>query len=79
MISKAQGCVAASRDAMNSLGVCKIDLWIKGRKFSHPVNIIEELNDIIIGIDFMHTHKLTYDVRVRQVKFADTDITPNVP
>ncbi len=36
----------------------------------HPVNVIEELNENNIGIDFIHAHILTYDVMARQVKFA---------
>ena len=70
-IANAQSCVAASGDAMNSLGVYEVDLHIKGQKFTHPVNVINELNDNIIGIDFMHRNKLIYDVNTRQVKFAD--------
>jgi hypothetical protein len=66
-IANAQSCVAASGDAMNSIGVYEVDLYIKG----HPVNVIIELNDNIIGIDFMHRNKLIYDVNTRQVKFAD--------
>jgi hypothetical protein len=73
-ISNAQSCVAASGDAMNSIGVYKVDLWIKGRKFTHTVNDITELNDNIIGIDFMHRNKLIYDVNTSQVKFADSKI-----
>ncbi len=57
---------------MNSIGVYEVDLWIKGRKFTHPVNVITELNDNIIGFDFMHRNKLIYDVNTRQVKFADS-------
>jgi hypothetical protein len=56
---------------MNSLGVYEVDLYIKGQKFTHPVNVINELNDNIIGIDFMHRNKLIYDVNTRQDKFAD--------
>jgi hypothetical protein len=41
-ISNAQSCIATSGDAMNSIGVYKVDLWIKGRKFPHPVNVITE-------------------------------------
>ncbi len=67
----AQSCVAASGEAMNSIGVYEVDLWIKGQKFTHPVNMITELKDNIIGIHFMHCNKLIYDVNTRQVKFAD--------
>ncbi len=67
-ITIAQSCVAASGYAMNSLGVYEVDLYIKGQKFTHPVNVINELND---NIDFMHHNKLIYDVNTRQVKFAD--------
>jgi hypothetical protein len=69
-ISKPQSCVAASGDKMSSCGVFQVDLYIKGKKFTHPVNVIQELNEKIIGIDFIHSHKLTYDVISRRVKFA---------
>ncbi len=69
-ISKPQSCVAASGDKMSSYGVFEIDLFIKGKKFTHPVNVIEELNENIIGIDFIHAHKLTYDVISCKVMFA---------
>ena len=71
-ISNTQSCIAASGDSMNYIGVYEVDLWIKGRKFTHPVNVITEFNDNIIGIDFMHCNKLIYDMNTRQVKFADT-------
>ncbi len=69
-ISKLQSCIAASGDKMSSLGVFEMDLFIKGKKFTHPVNVIQELNENIIGIDFIHAEKLTYDVISRRVKFA---------
>ncbi len=69
-ISKPQSCVAASGDKMSSYGVFEVDLFIKGKKFTHPVNVNEELNKNIIGIDFIHTHKLTYEVISRKVMFA---------
>jgi len=50
----------------------EVDLRIKGRKFTHPVNVIKEPNDNIIGINFMHLHKLTYNVHTPQVIFANT-------
>jgi hypothetical protein len=55
---------------MSSYGVFEVDLFIKGKKFTHPVNVIQEINENIIGIDFIHTQKLTYDVISRRVKFA---------
>ncbi len=66
--------ITASGDAMNSVGVYEVDLWIKGRKFTHPVNIITELNDNIIGINFIHRNKLIYNVNARQVKFANSQM-----
>ncbi len=41
-----------------------MDIFIKGRKFTHRINVLKELNDNIIGIDFMHVtlntgHKLS--------------------
>jgi hypothetical protein len=39
---------------MNSLGVYEIPMTIRGRKFVHPVTVVEDINDNIIGIDFMH-------------------------
>jgi hypothetical protein len=57
---------------MNSIVVYEVDLWIKGQKFTHSVNVITELNDNIIVIDFMHRNKLIYNVNTRQVKFADS-------
>jgi hypothetical protein len=57
-ISKPQSCVAASGDKMSSHGVFEVDLFIKGKKFTDPVIMIEELNENIIGIDFIHAHKL---------------------
>jgi hypothetical protein len=53
---------------MKSIGVYEIDLWIKGQKFTNPVNLITELNNNIAGIDF---YKLIY---TRQVKFADSQM-----
>jgi hypothetical protein len=48
-IAKPQCCVA-SGDKMSSYGVFEVDLFIKGKKFTHPVNVIEELNENFIGI-----------------------------
>jgi hypothetical protein len=70
-IAYAQRCVAASGMQMNSIGIYDIDLHIKGQKFTHPVNVINELNDNIIGINLMHRNKLVYNVNTKQVKFAD--------
>jgi hypothetical protein len=55
---------------MSSCEVFEVDLFIKGKKFTHPVNVLQELNENIIGIDFINTHKLTYDIISHRVKFA---------
>jgi hypothetical protein len=76
-VSSAQSSRARASKAMNFIRVYKVDLWIEGRKFTHPVNVIKELNDNLIGIKFMHLHKLIYDVHTQQVKFADTHPNTN--
>jgi hypothetical protein len=40
--------------------------------------MIQELNENIIGIDFIHTHKLTYDVISRRVKCVEARTNSNV-
>jgi len=69
-VQNSQHCTAASGDKLNSLGIFEIDLFIKGKKFTHHINVMDSLTDNIIGIDFMHKHKLHYDVQSRQVKIA---------
>jgi hypothetical protein len=58
---------------MKSLGIFEVDLQMKGKTFKDHINIIEQLTDNIIGIDFMHKHKLHYDARTRQVKIFGID------
>jgi hypothetical protein len=62
-VENAQNCTAASGNQMNSLGIFEIDLQIKGKNFKHTVNVNDQLTDNIFGIDFMHKHKLHYDVQ----------------
>jgi len=57
---------------MSSCGVFEVDLWIKGKKFTHPVNVIQELKENIIVIEFIHSQRLTYDIIASKVKFANT-------
>ncbi len=59
---------------MNSLGIFEIDLQIKGKTWKHQINVINQLTDNIIGIDFMHKHKLHYDIQTRQVKIFGISI-----
>ncbi len=62
--------VAANGSKMNSLGVFEIPMTIRGRKFVHPVTVVEDINDNIIGIDFMHLNKMNYDTHSRQITFS---------
>jgi hypothetical protein len=55
---------------MESLGIFDIEMTIPGRKFTHNVTVVEDLNDNILGIDFMHQHKLNYDSTSKQIIFA---------
>ena len=61
LLKDSAGCIAANGSRMDSMGVYEIEMTIRGRKFLHPVTIVEDLNDNILGIDFMHQHKLNYD------------------
>jgi Retroviral aspartyl protease len=60
LITNSAGCIAANGSRMESMGIYKIEMTIRGRKFLHPVTIVEDLNDNILGIDFMHQHKLMH-------------------
>jgi hypothetical protein len=60
LLKKSCGCIAANGSRMSSLGIYKIEMTIRGRKFTHPVTVVEDNNDNILGIDFMHQHKLNY-------------------
>ncbi len=43
-------------------------------KISRTVKVINQLTENIIGIDFMHKHKLHYKAQTRQVKIAGIEI-----
>jgi hypothetical protein len=70
LITNGNGCVAANGSKMNSLAVYEIPMAIRGRKFVHPVTVVEDINDNIIGIDFMHQNKMNYDMHSRQITFS---------
>ena len=55
---------------MNTLGVFELPMKIRGRSFLHLVNVVEDINDNIIGIDFMHANKMNYDAASKHVTFA---------
>jgi len=69
-VQSSQHCTAASGDKLNSLSIYEIDLIIKGKKVTNPINVMDTLTNNIIGIDFMHKNKLHYDVQSKQVKIA---------
>jgi len=70
-VQNSQHCTAVSGNKLNSLGIYEIDLFIKGKKFTHNINVMDTLTDI--GIDSMHKNKLHYDVQTRQVKTASIE------
>ena len=72
-VLNAQHCTAASGNKMHSLGIFEIELEIKSKKYRHHINVIDQLTDNIIGIDFMHQHKMHYNVQTRQVKIAGVE------
>jgi hypothetical protein len=55
---------------MSSLGMYKIEMTIRGRKSVQPVTVVEDINDNILDINFMHQHKLNYYSTSKQITFA---------
>jgi hypothetical protein len=70
IVKKSAGCIAANGSKMSSLGIFEIEMTIRGRKFRHPVTVVEDLNDNIFRIDFMHQHKMNYDSTSKQITFS---------
>jgi hypothetical protein len=55
---------------MSSMGIYEIKMTIIGRKFTHPVTVVEDINVNILGTDFMHQHRLNYNWTSKQITFA---------
>jgi transposase InsO family protein len=70
LLHQGTGCVAANGSKMNSLGVFELPMTIRGRSFLHPVTVVEDINDNIIGIDFIHANRMNYDAASKQITFA---------
>jgi hypothetical protein len=45
-------------------------MTIRGRSFLHPVAVVEDINDNIIGIEFMHSNRMNYDAASKQITLA---------
>jgi hypothetical protein len=73
-VQNAQHCTATSGNKMNSLGIFEINLQIKGKAFKHEINVTDQLTENVIGINFMHHHKLHYDIQTCQVKISGVEI-----
>jgi hypothetical protein len=58
---------------MSLLGNFEVNIYFKCRILMHNINVLDELNDNIIGIDFMHLHKLQFDDQNHQVKILNSD------
>ena len=58
---------SASGDALTQYGTFMLQMTIRGKIYSHPVIILDILDDCILGIDFMHKHKVSYDTSKRQI------------
>ncbi len=72
VLKKSAGCIAANGSKISSLSIFEIKMTIRGRQFTHPVTVVEDFNDNILGIDFMHQNKMNYDSTSKQITFAHT-------
>jgi hypothetical protein len=70
LFKKETGCVAAKGSRMNSIEVFEVPMTIWVRMFVHPVTVVEDIKDNIIGIDFMHTNRMNFDAASKQITFA---------
>ncbi len=70
LLKQDQKCMAANGSKLNSLGVFEIPMTIPGRNFLHPVAVMEDIKDNIIGIDFMHAIQMNYDTTSKPITFS---------
>jgi hypothetical protein len=70
LLKKSAGCISANGSRMDSMGIYKIKMTIRGRNILNPVTVVEDINDNILGIYFMHHHKLNHNSTSKQVTFA---------
>ena len=57
----------ASGDNLKQYCTFMLQMTIRGKIYSHPVIILTNLNDCILGIDFIHKHKISHDALKRQI------------
>ena len=51
--------------------ICDLDISIDNKQFCHPFTIVENCNERIIGIDFIHAHCLQYNVLTRSLEWKE--------
>jgi hypothetical protein len=57
--------IAANGSQLSSLVIFEIEMIIRV-----TVTVVEDINDNILDIDFMHTHKLNYNSMLEQFTFV---------
>jgi len=50
----------------------KTDIFIKKRKYTHTVQIADEMSENILGIDFLQKFRLHLDPKTQQISFLPT-------
>jgi len=66
--------LSASGNQLQLKGRYLMPFQIGNQKFSHPVSVLKNLNeDLILGIDFIHTHQLHYDPEQKSFKWKGKD------
>lgn len=67
--------MSASHNQLRSIGRYRVPLELKGRSMPFDFVVLENLNDDIIGVDFMHLYQLHYDPVNRRINIANESLS----
>jgi predicted aspartyl protease len=61
-----KACNRASGQALHIVRIYKLELQIGHQRIKHPIHVLQNLhNEVILGINLIHVHQLTYNPKTR--------------